>query len=73
MNSHADKTSENKSHAIADGSPKQQSNGVSAFQFVDIRPETNAQRKLKAIINDSIQKKQVSQFQAITENDSAQK
>jgi len=68
MNSHADKTSENKSHAIADCSPNRQSNGVSAFQFVDNRPETIAQRKLKEMANNTSQAKQMKVIQEMANN-----
>ena len=56
MQTHADKTQENKSHPIAIGSvanevSQVQSVGVSTFQFVDNRPEAIAQRKLQAMAN----------------------
>lgn len=53
MKTFADKTSENKSQAVAKGLPKLQSSSESTFQFVDNRPEAIAQRKLHEAIKNS--------------------
>ncbi|WPR76519.1 hypothetical protein [Algoriphagus sp. NG3] len=53
MNRHAEKTSENKRQGVASNVPKLQSNGESAFQFLDNRPEAIAQRKLQKAFNSS--------------------
>ena len=88
MNTHVDKTSENKSQAVANSLPKLQSNSESTFQFMDNRPETIAQRKLQEAINNnphvqqlkayqemansSQQVKQLSAYQAMADNFSSQ-
>lgn len=88
MNTHVDKTQENKSQAVANSLPKLKSGSKSAFEFVDNRPETIAQRKLQEAINNSprvqqlrayqemannsAQVKQAAQLNAMTDNHSAQ-
>lgn len=59
MNTHTDKTPENKSQAIAENLPKQQCYGESTFQFVDNRPEAFAQRKMQEAINNKSGPKQL--------------
>ncbi len=49
MNTHADKTQENKSQSLANEISQKQSGGESTFQFVDNRPEAIVQRKLQAM------------------------
>jgi hypothetical protein len=49
MNTHADKTHENKSHSVANSVSQKQSNGKYTSQFEDNRPETVTQRKLQEI------------------------
>lgn len=76
MQTHADRTQENKSHPIAIGSvaaevSKMESGSESAFQFVDNRPEAIAQRKLQGMANNSPKAKQVAQLQAMADNYSA--
>ena len=39
MNTHADKTQENKSQSVSNETSQKQSSGESTFQFVDNRPE----------------------------------
>ncbi|MDX2508987.1 MAG: hypothetical protein QNK28_05475 [Desulfobacterales bacterium] len=63
MNTHADKTQENKSQSVAEGLFKKQSSGESTFQFVDNRPEAVAQRKLQEMANNSPQAMQLRAFQ----------
>lgn len=50
MNTHSDKTPENKNQVVVNGISNQSKGGESTFQFVDNRPETIAQRKLQSII-----------------------
>lgn len=68
MNTYADKTLENKSQAVANNSPKLQSNDASAFQFADIRPEDIAQRKLQEAINNSPRVQQLKAYQEMANN-----
>lgn len=70
MNTHADKTQENKGRAVANSLPKQQSNGEPAFHFVDNRPETIAQKKLQEMANNSPQVKQLTAFRAMFDKNS---
>lgn len=72
MNTHADKTQENKSQSVASGKSQLQSSGESTFQFVDNRPESVAQQKLQELANNSPQVKQVAQLQAMAGNHSTQ-
>ncbi len=51
MNTHADKTQENKSQSVANELSQKQGSGESTFQFVDNRPEAVAQRKLQEMAN----------------------
>ena len=51
MNTHADKTQENKSQSVANDVFQKQSGGESTFQFVDNRPEAVTQRKIQTLIN----------------------
>ena len=71
MNTHADKTQENKSQSVANAANQQQSDGESTFQFVDNRPEAVAQRKLQEMANNSPKAKQTAQLQAMANNYSA--
>jgi hypothetical protein len=64
MNTHADKTQENKSQTVAAETSQMQSGGESTFQFVDNRPEAVAQRRLQEMANNS---QQVSQLRAVQE------
>ena len=64
MNTHADKTQENKSQTVAAETSQMQSGGESTFQFVDNRPEVVAQRRLQEMANNS---QQVSQLRAVQE------
>ncbi len=66
MNTHADKPHENKTQPVSLITPLLQPNGESAFQFVDNRPETVAQRKLQEEANGSAQVKQLRAFQEMT-------
>ena len=72
MNTHADKTQENKSQAVSTMDSQMQSGGESTFQFVDNRPEAIAQRKLQEMANNSPQARQTAQLQSIADYRSAQ-
>lgn len=58
MNTHVDKTQDNKSRSLANIVSQRQSGGESAFQFVDNRPEAIAHRKLQEMSNNSPKAKQ---------------
>ncbi|AEV31740.1 hypothetical protein Oweho_0727 [Owenweeksia hongkongensis DSM 17368] len=73
MNTHTDKTQENKSQSVSAASPQMQSGDESTFHFVDNRPEAIAQRKLKEMANNSPKVKQLKAFQDITNNDTLQR
>ena len=68
MNTHADKTQENKSQSVANTVTQKQGGGESTFQFVDNRPKAVAQRKLQERANNSPQVKQTAQLQAMANN-----
>lgn len=68
MNTHADKTQENKSQSVANAVSQKQGGGESTFQFVDNRPEAIAQRKLQEMAKNSPQVKQLRTFQAMANN-----
>lgn len=73
MNTHADKTSENKSQSVAYCLANQKSNSESTFQFVDKRPEAVEQRKLQDMANSSPQVKQLRIIQRMIKTNSSQK
>ena len=68
MNTHADKTQENKSQSVSDGTSQIQGGGESTFQFVDNRPEAIAQRKLQEMANNSPQALQIKTIQDMAKN-----
>lgn len=68
MNTHADKTQENKSQSVANEVSQMQSVGESTFQFVDNRPEAIAQRKLQEMANNSPRVLQLRSFQEMANN-----
>jgi len=88
MDTHADKTQENKSQSVASTIAQKQKNVESTFQFVDNRPEAIVQKKLQEMANNnpqvaqlrafghmasnSPQAKQSAQLQAMANNHSAQ-
>jgi len=49
MNTHADKTHENKSQSVANAFSESQNSSESTFQLVDNCPEAIAQRKLQGL------------------------
>lgn len=71
MNTHADKTQENKSQSVTNVISQKQRRGGSTFRFVDNRPEAIAQRKLQEMANNSSQAKRAAQLQAMADNYSA--
>jgi hypothetical protein len=68
LNTHADKTQENKSQSVANAVSQKQIGHESTFQFVDNRPEAIAQRKLQEMANNSQQVSQLRAFQEIANN-----
>jgi len=68
MNTHADKTLENKSQTVANRLPKLQSKSESTFQFVDNRPEVIAQRKLQEAISNSPRVQQLKAYHEMANN-----
>jgi hypothetical protein len=68
MNTHADKTQENKSQSVSALDSQMQSDGESTFQFVDNRPEAVAQRKLQEMANNSPRVSQLKAFQDMANN-----
>lgn len=72
MNTHADKTQENKTQSVSNEVSQKQSGSKFAFQFVDNRPVGIAQRKLQEMLINSPQAKQTTQLQAVADNYSAQ-
>ncbi len=68
MNTHADKTLENKSQTVANRLPKLQSKSESTFQFVDNRQEAIAQRKLQEAISNSPRVQQLKAYQERANN-----
>jgi hypothetical protein len=68
MNTHADKTQENKSQSVSAADSQMQSGGESMLQFEDNRPEAIAQRKLQEMANNSPQALQLKAFQYMANN-----
>lgn len=68
METYADKTSKNKSQAVAHSLAKQKSNNESAFQLVDNRPETIVQKKLQESINNSPRVQELNVYQKMVDN-----
>ena len=68
MNTHADKTQENKSQAVSTSISQMQNSRESTFQFVDNRPEAVAQRKLQEMANNNPQVSQLMAFQDMANN-----
>ncbi|ERM80239.1 hypothetical protein P872_14195 [Rhodonellum psychrophilum GCM71 = DSM 17998] len=71
MNTHADKTQENKSQSVANAVSQKRNSGKSTFQFEDNRPEAVVQRKLQEMANNSPQAIQLKACKEMI-NDSAQ-
>jgi hypothetical protein len=73
MNTHANKTQENKSRSVANSVALKKSNSESTFQLVDKRPEAIAQRKLQETANNSPQFSKLRAFQEMANNSSQAK
>lgn len=65
MNTHADKTQENKSQSVSTANPRMEKGGEDTGQFADNRPEAVAQRKMQEMANNSPQVSQLIAFQDI--------
>jgi hypothetical protein len=68
MNTHADKSQENKSQSVSNEVAQKQGGAESTFQFVDNRPEAVAQRKLQEMANNSPRALQLKAFQEMANN-----
>lgn len=68
MNTHADKTQNNKSQSVANTVAQKKSGTGSVFQFVDKRTGAIAQRKLQEIANNNRQAMQLRSFQDLADN-----
>lgn len=68
MNSHADKTQENKNQSVANGFAQMEESSESAFQFEDNRPTAIAQRKAQEAANNSSKISQLRAFQEMANN-----
>ncbi|MBK6265122.1 DUF4157 domain-containing protein [Marivirga sp. S37H4] len=72
MNTHADKSQENKSQSVANSIAQKNSVSEPAFQFEDNRPEAVAQKKLREIVDKSPQAVKIAQLKAMAEIQSVQ-
>lgn len=72
MNTHANKTQENKSQSVENKDSQKQKNGRNTFQFVDNRPQAIVQRKLQELADNSPQVKRATQLQALADSNSTQ-
>jgi hypothetical protein len=68
MNTHANKTQENKSQAVSAVDSQMQSGGESTFQFVNNRPESIQMQQLQELANNSAQISSIAQLQAMADN-----
>ncbi|MCF8298332.1 MAG: DUF4157 domain-containing protein [Saprospiraceae bacterium] len=68
MNTHANKTKENKSQSVANILSQKQSNNDSTFQLVDKRPEAIAQKKQQDRVNGSPLLAKATQLQALADS-----
>ncbi|HEY1063338.1 MAG TPA: hypothetical protein VGE44_16695 [Daejeonella sp.] len=68
MNTHADKTRENKSQSVSNGLTQKEGGSESSFQFADNRPEAIEQRKMQELANASSQVSQLRAFQEMANN-----
>ncbi len=73
MNTHADKSHDNKNQSVANTISQKQGGGESTFQFTDNRPETVTQRKLQEMAGNSLQTKQTTQLETIAETNPIQR
>lgn len=68
MNTYTNKTQENKSQSLSNTVYQKKGRSTSSFQFVDNRPEADAQRKLQEMANNSSQFSQQRTLQYIADN-----
>lgn len=68
MNTHADKSEENKNQSVANAISQKKSDNNPTFQFVDNRPETVAQRKLQRAINSSPRVQRFKTYPGVADN-----
>ncbi|MDG0803407.1 hypothetical protein [Pectobacterium polaris] len=66
MYSQEEKPKENKNRAVADSITQKKSNVKQGVGVVDNRPEAIAQKKLQELMNDSPQRKHITQLQSMT-------
>tara|TARA_R110002033_G_C3887959_1_gene238558 strand:- start:645 stop:2456 length:1812 start_codon:yes stop_codon:yes gene_type:complete len=71
MNTHADKTQDNKSLSVANMASHKLDSGESRAQLVDNRPEAIAHQKLQKMANNSPQANKAAQLQSMANNNSA--
>lgn len=65
MNTHADKTQENKNEVVGTQNAPNSAGSESTFQFVDNRTETVSQRKIQEMANNNIKVNQLRAFQQL--------
>jgi hypothetical protein len=68
LNTHADKTTETKSNAVANGMAVQQNMQHETAQLKDNRPEAIAQRKIQEAVNNSTKAKQLKAIKTLVNN-----
>ena len=68
MNTHADKSQENKSQSVSNGESQMQTGGEATFEFEDNRPEAIAQSKIQEMANNSPQVSHLMAFQDMANN-----
>lgn len=73
MNTHADKTHENKRQSVANAVSQKKSDSKSTFQFEDNRPEAIQMRKLQEMASNRSQAKQVTPMQNNTSTNTIQR
>jgi hypothetical protein len=71
MNTHADKTQDNKSQSVANMASHKLDSGESRAPLVDNRPEAIAHQKLQKMANNSPQANKAAQLQSMANNNSA--
>ncbi len=67
MNTHADRTEENKSQSVSAANFQEQNSNAATFQFVDHRPEAIAQKKLQEMGDNSVQVAQLMAYQEMAD------
>lgn len=67
MNTHADRTEENKSQSVAAANLQEQQSSAATFQFADHRSETVAHKKLQDMGDNSLQVAQLMAYQEMAD------